>query len=108
MTTKLFSLIGGAALLALAGTANAGQALTDGQMDQVTAGLNVTAVANAAGVAFGEIAADTTSLTSTETVSNGGLGHVVGVAQAYNQTIAVGGIQYTVQAISLSQSEAGL
>ena len=69
MTNKFFSLVAGAALLALAGTAYAEQPmqLSDKQMDGVTAGANATA--NAAALALGEVFADTVTLTSTNTVT---------------------------------------
>jgi hypothetical protein len=65
MKYKLLSLVAGGALLAIAGTAHAGQPmqLSAAQMDQVTAGS--TAIANAAGVALGDVLADTATQTST-------------------------------------------
>jgi len=93
MTNKLLSLVAGAALLALAGTAQAGQAvsLSDKQMDRVTAG--ATALANAAAVTLGEIDAVTVTQTSTNTVTTGGLARIA-VGQSFAQALAAGGILF--------------
>jgi hypothetical protein len=55
MEKKFAPLLAGVALFALASAANAGQPLTDRQMDGVTAGLgnNLIALANAAAVSLG-------------------------------------------------------
>jgi len=111
MTNKLLSLAAGATLLALTGTAYAEQpmaasvkkplALSDQQMDRVTAG--TTGIANAAAAAFGEVLADTITQTSTNTVTVGTtVGPVFGngvqlltgriaIGQAYSQSLAAGG-----------------
>lgn len=91
MTNKLSSLIAGAALLALAGTAYAGQPLplSDKQMDGVTAG--ATALANAAALALGEIEAVTVTQTSTNTVT---VGPRIAVGQSFAQALAAGGILF--------------
>ena len=74
MTNKLFSsLVAGAALLALAGTANAGQPLSNAQMDGVTAG--GIGAANAASLTFGEVLSDTVSQTSTNVSTAGSPPH---------------------------------
>jgi hypothetical protein len=106
MTNKLFSLVAGAALLALAGTAYAGQPqqLSDRQMDGVTAG--GTALADAASVTFGEVLSDTTSQTSTN-VSTAGFPHVA-VGQAFSQGLAAGGFLFDAAAISHADSAASL
>jgi hypothetical protein len=64
--TPLFA---GAALLALAGAANAGQPLTDAQMDHVTAGLGngLIAAAQSAAVAIGNFSSNTYTFTNTLT-----------------------------------------
>jgi len=64
MKTKLCSLLAGVSLLALASAANAGQplALSDNQMDGVTAG--AAATANAAALALGDFLTFTTTQTS--------------------------------------------
>lgn len=90
MTNKFYSLVAGAALIALAGTAQAGQPLqlSDHQMDKVTAG--GVALANGAALALGEIATDTVTQTSTNvvTVSPGR----IAVGLAFSQALAAGGI----------------
>jgi hypothetical protein len=65
MKTTFTSLVAGAAMLALAGVANAGEpvALSDSQMDTVSAG--ALALANAAALAIGNLGADTASATQT-------------------------------------------
>lgn len=77
MKPKFGSLLAGVALIALASTANAGQPLTDKQMDGVTAGLgnNLIAIANAAAIALGNF--DSTSATLTNTLTDQGLGSSV-------------------------------
>jgi hypothetical protein len=69
MKLKFNPLLAGVALLALASAANAGQPLTDRQMDGVTAGLgnNLLASANAAAIAIGNFSSDTISFTNTLT-----------------------------------------
>jgi hypothetical protein len=70
MNTKLCSLLAGVSLLALASAANAGQplALSDHQMDGVTAGAAGTA--NAAALAIGDFLTFTTTQTSTDAVTS--------------------------------------
>ena len=77
MKLKFSPLLAGVALLALASTANAGQPLTDNQMDGVTAGLgnNLIALANAAAIALGNF--NSTSATITNTLTDQGLGSSV-------------------------------
>lgn len=69
MKLKFNPLLAGVALLALASAAEAGQPLTDGQMDGVTAGLgnNLLASANAAAIAIGNFSSETISFTNTLT-----------------------------------------
>jgi hypothetical protein len=70
MKTKLCSLLAGVSLLALASAANAGQplALSDNQMDGVTAG--AAATANAGALALGDFLTFTTTQTSTDAVTS--------------------------------------
>jgi hypothetical protein len=77
MKIKFNPLLAGVALLALAGAANAGQPLSDRQMDGVTAGLgnNLIAVANAAALSIGNFSSDTATLTAS--VTDQGLGSSV-------------------------------
>jgi hypothetical protein len=106
MTNKLLSLMAGAALLALAGTANAGQPLSSSQMDGVTAG--GIGAANAASLTFGEVLSDTTSQTSTN-VSTAGLTLThVAIGQAFSQGLAAGGFLFDAASISHADSEASL
>jgi len=82
MKIKFSPLLAGAALLVLASAANAGQPLTDTQMDRVTAGLgnNLIAVANAAAIALGNF--DSTSATITNTLTDQTLGASVAQSAA--------------------------
>lgn len=82
MKLKFGSLLAGVALIALASTANAGQPLTDKQMDGVTAGLgnNLVALANAAAIALGNFDSATTTLTNT--LTDQGLGSSVAESAA--------------------------
>lgn len=82
MKLKFSPLLAGVALVALASAANAGQALTDRQMDGVTAGLgnNLVALANAASIAIGNFASDTVTLTNT--ITDQGLGVSLGESTA--------------------------
>src|SRR5204863_1901575 len=70
MNTKLASLLAGVSLLALAGAAHAGQplALSDHQMDGVTAG--AAATADAAALALGDFLTFTTTQTATDAVTS--------------------------------------
>ena len=74
---KFCSLLVGASLLALAGTAQAGQPLTDNQMDGVTAGAPATADAEA--LALGDFLTFTATQTATNAVTSIG-GIQVGIA----------------------------
>jgi len=82
MKIKFNPLLAGVALLALAGAANAGQPLSDRQMDGVTAGLgnNLLALANAAAVSIGNF--DSASAVLTATVTDQGLGSSVAESAA--------------------------
>ncbi len=95
---KFYALLAGGALLALANTSYAAQPLSDGQMDHVTAGLNVTAIADAASVVLGDTLGTTVALTST----NADPVDHLGVAQSYSQGIAAGLLS---QAASISGSD---
>lgn len=104
MTTKLFSLFAGAALLALAGTANAGQLqLSDRQMDGVTAG--GTALADAAALALGEAFSDTATQTSTNVST---VTPRIAVGQSFAQALAGGGFLFQAAAAVHSDSFATL
>jgi len=78
MKMKLCTLLVGASLLALAGTAQAGQPLTDNQMDGVTAG--AAATANAAALALGDFLTFTATQTATNAVTSIGSIGQVGIA----------------------------
>jgi len=106
MTNKFFSLVAGAALLALAGTANAGQPLSNSQMDGVTAG--ALAAANAASLTFGEVLSDTASQTSTNVATTGPFSTRVAIGQAFSQGLAAGGFLFDAASISHADSEASL
>lgn len=82
MKIKFNPLLAGVALLALASAANAGQPLSDRQMDSVTAGLgnNLLALANAAAVSIGNFSSETATLTAT--VTDQGLGSSVAESAA--------------------------
>ncbi|MBV9199702.1 MAG: hypothetical protein JO320_22000 [Alphaproteobacteria bacterium] len=82
MKLKSSPLLAGVALFALASAANAGQPLTDGQMDGVTAGLgnNLVAVANTAAIALGNF--DATTATISNTLTDQGLGASVAQSAA--------------------------
>jgi hypothetical protein len=77
MKNKFNPLLAGVALLALASAANAGQPLSERQMDGVTAGLgnNLIALANAASVSIGNF--DSATATLSATVTDQGLGSSV-------------------------------
>lgn len=80
MKMKFCSLLVGALLFALAGTAHAGSpvALSDNQMDTVTAGAASTA--NAAALALGDFLTFTTTQTATNAVTSIGSLHQTGIA----------------------------
>jgi|SwirhirootsSR3_FD_contig_121_333610_length_1367_multi_5_in_0_out_0_2 hypothetical protein len=116
MMNKLLSLAAGATLLALTGTAYAEQALpasakkplalSDRQMDVVTAGS--VALGNATALALGEALADTVTQTSTNIakVSPPGLPSPIGqivIGQAYSSSLAAGGILF--QALAASHAD---
>jgi hypothetical protein len=103
MKKQVFSLLAGGALLAFASSANAGEVrqLTDNQMDAVSAG--AVALANAAGVTFGEVISDTVSQTSTFAQT---IAPRIVVAQAYNQSVAAGGFLFNAAAASHASSYA--
>jgi hypothetical protein len=105
MTHKLFSLVAGAALLALAGTAYAGQPLqlSEKQMDGVTAG--GVALANGASLALGELFADTVTQTSTNVST---VTPKIAIGQAFSQALAGGGILFNAAAISHADTAASL
>jgi hypothetical protein len=103
MNKQVFALLAGGALLAFATTANAGEVrrLTDNQMDTVSAG--AVALANAGGVTFGEISSDSLSQTSTFAQT---IAPRIVVAQAWNTSMAAGGILFNALAISHSDTYA--
>jgi len=105
MTNRLSSLVAGVALLALAGTAYAGQPLklTSGQMDHVTAG--GVGIANAAALAFGEVTADTATQTSTNVST---VSPKIAIGQAFAQSLAIGGFLFQASAIAHSDTAASL
>ncbi len=103
MTHKFYSLVAGAALLALAGTANAGQALSDRQLDTVTAG--GVGIANAAALALGEVLADTVTQTSTNVST---VTPRIAIGQAFSQALASGGFLFQAAAISHADTAASL
>jgi hypothetical protein len=82
MKIKFSPLLAGAALLAFASGANAGQPLTDSQMDHVTAGLGsgFAAVAAAAAVSVGNFSSNTATFTNT--ITDQGLGTSVAQSAA--------------------------
>lgn len=103
MTHKFYSLVAGAALLALAGTANAGQALSDRQLDTVTAG--GVGIANAAALALGEVLADTVTQTSTNVST---VTPRIAIGQAFSQALSSGGFLFQAAAISHADTAASL
>jgi len=105
MMHKFFSLVAGAALLALAGTAYAGQPvpLSDNQMDGVTAG--GVGIANAAALALGEVLADTVTQTSTNVST---VSPKIAIGQAFSQSLAAGGFLFQAAAISHADTAASL
>jgi len=78
MKMKFCTLLVGASLLALASTAQAGQPLTDNQMDGITAG--AAATANAAALALGDFLTFTATQTATNAVTSIGSIGQVGIA----------------------------
>ena len=110
MLNKL--LIAGAAVLALSGTAYAGQPasakhamqLSDSQMDRVNAGS--VAIANAGALSLGEITAVTITQTSTNVVDTDDLNSAV--AQAFSHALASGGFLFHAAAVAHSDTAASL
>jgi hypothetical protein len=88
MKMKFCSLLVGASLLALASTAHAGPllALSDNQMDGVTAG--AAATANAAALALGDFLTFTSTQTSTDAVTSIGSIHQTGIAFGGSLSVA--------------------
>lgn len=116
MMLKILSPAVGAALLALATAANAGSPmqLSDNQMDGVTAGQIIqlpggVALANAAGLALGEVTADTQTQTSTN-VSTAGLNPLawIAIGQSATTAVAAGGFLFQAGAAAHSDSTASL
>ncbi len=103
MLKKFNLLVAGAALLALTGVAQAAQPLTNAQMDRVTAG--GTATADAVGLAYGELASDTVSLTSTNVST---VSPKIAIGESYAQAAAAGGILFQAAAIAHADSSASL
>ena len=85
MKLKLISLFAGASLIALAGAANAGQPLSDSQLDRVTAG--AASVANAAALALGDFDATTLTQVATNAVTSIA-GRQIGVAVGQSLSVA--------------------
>ena len=102
---KILTLAAGATLLALVGTAHAGQPVTlsDNQMDTVTAG--GVAIANGASLALGEVLSDTVTQTSTNVST---VTPKIAIAQAFSQALAAGGFLFQAAAISHADTAASL
>ena len=102
MKTKLLSLLAGASLVALAGAANAGQpiALSNDQMDGVTAGAS--AIAVAAALTLGTFDSETTAQTTTNVV-----GHTFAVAESAATALAAS-TDFKAEAIAQSYSAVSL
>jgi hypothetical protein len=101
MKTKFCALLVGASLFALAGAANAGQPLTDSQMDRVTAGVTWLASAAAPAAAFGNFDANTLVAVNTFTSQVEG----VAVSQAAANAEAASAVTQSILAVG-SQSAA--
>lgn len=115
MKMKLLSAAAGAAVLMLAQAANAAPAaqLSDDQMDGVTAGVIIQipgglALANAAGIALGEISGDTQTQTSTNVNSTGLPTSWIAVGQSFTQSVAIGGVLFNAAAAAHADSAASL
>lgn len=116
MMTKYLSLATGAALLAMAGTAYADQpkqqahakvvALSDRQMDGVTAG--GVGIANAGAVALGEVDAVTFTQTSTNVSTALPSLSRIAIGQAFSQALAAGGFLYNAGAVAHADTSASL
>jgi hypothetical protein len=105
MKNKFNPLLAGVALFALASVANAGQPLSDRQMDGVTAGLgnNLIALANAAAVSLGNF--DSSTATLTATVTDQGLGSAV--AESASSATAISAITAAFIKVGSNASAAG-
>jgi hypothetical protein len=117
MMTKFMSLATGVALIALTGTAFAAQpatqthakqpvALSDNQMDGVTAG--GVGIANTGAIAIGEV--DAVTFTQTSTNVNTALPSLsrIAIGQAFSQALAAGGFLYQAAAIAHADTQASL
>jgi len=104
MTSKLLSLLAAGAIVALAGTAHAGQLLSNKQLDGVTAG--GVAIGNAGALALGEVDAVTFTQTSTDVVTV--VPGKIAVGQAFSQALATGGFLFQAAAISHVDTAASL
>ena len=85
MNGKICALLAGATLVALAGSADAGQpvALSDAQMDQVTGGFEAIALAPITGnVAIGNVNASTQTATATDATPTSALAQAAASANA--------------------------
>jgi hypothetical protein len=104
MTRTVFSLLAGAALLALAGSAHAAQPmlLSNGQMDNVTAG--GIGIANAAALALGAVDAVTVTQTSTNVST---VTPSIAIGQSFAQALAASTLSQAA-AIAHSDSAASL
>lgn len=105
MKLKFSPLLAGVALFALASAANAGQPLTDSQMDGVTAGLgnSLVAVANAAAIAIGNFESSTTSFTNT--LTDQGIGS--SVAQSGAAAVGISAITASFIVVGSNAAAAG-
>ena len=111
MSNKLVSLLAGAALIALSGSAFAAptapmpaKQLSEKQMDNVTAG--GVGIANAGAVALGEVTAETLTLTNTNVVTvNPGK---IAIAQSFAQALAAGGFLFQAAAAVHADTTASL
>lgn len=108
MLKKFLPLVAGAALLTLASAASAAQPLSDTQMDSVTAGAALGAIAEAGALSFGEFQADTLTQTSTNVVHGNDINPFqwIAVGQSHAQAAATGGalFQTAVQVHSATQA----
>lgn len=105
MKLKLSPLLASVALIALASAANAGQPLTDRQMDGVTAGLgnNLQAIANVAAIALGNFSSDTVSITNT--IADQSLG--VALAEAEGSTLGESAITASFVVVGANAAASG-
>lgn len=103
MKTRFCALLLGASLFALASAANAGQPLSDGQMDVVTAGMGSWAATGAtAAAAIGNFDAETSVTTNTfsSQVEN------IAVSQAFAAATASSAITQSILAVGSNSSAA--